>query len=314
MGKIRTVFFGTPEFAVASLRRLLDDGVDVAAVVTMPDKVAGRGHKMIQSDVKKFAVERGLPVLQPEKLKDPGFIETLRELNADLFIVIAFRMLPEAVWAMPPLGTFNLHASLLPKYRGAAPINRAVMNGETETGVTTFFLKHEIDTGEIIAQEKIDIRPEDNAGDVHDRLMDLGAEMVAATVRDIEAGTVKSFPQPEGEFVAAPKIYKETCRIDWSRPAIEIHNHIRGLAPYPAAWSTLQAEGDKTMEVKIFTSAPCKTACTGRHPGECRVDGKCLYVATADGELEILELQPSGKKRMPASAFLLGYHPVKFTE
>lgn len=314
MGKIRTVFFGTPEFAVASLRRLLDDGVDVAAVVTMPDKVAGRGHKMIQSDVKKFAVERGLPVLQPEKLKDPGFIETLRELNADLFIVIAFRMLPEAVWAMPLLGTFNLHASLLPKYRGAAPINRAVMNGETETGVTTFFLKHEIDTGEIIAQEKIDIRPEDNAGDVHDRLMDLGAEMVAATVRDIEAGTVKSFPQPEGEFVAAPKIYKETCRIDWSRPAIEIHNHIRGLAPYPAAWSTLQAEGDKTMEVKIFTSAPCKTACTGRHPGECRVDGKRLYVATADGELEILELQPSGKKRMPASAFLLGYHPVKFTE
>ena len=269
---------------------------------------------MIQSDVKKFAVERGLPVLQPEKLKDPCFIETLRELNADLFIVIAFRMLPEAVWAMPPLGTFNLHASLLPKYRGAAPINRAVMNGETETGVTTFFLKHEIDTGEIIAQEKIDIRPEDNAGDVHNRLMALGAEMVAATVRDIEAGTVKSFPQPEGEFVAAPKIYKETCRIDWSRPAIEIHNHIRGLAPYPAAWSTLQAEGDKTMEVKIFTSAPCKTTCTGRHPGECRVDGKRLYVATADGELEILELQPSGKKRMPASAFLLGYHPIKFTE
>ena len=314
MGKIRTVFFGTPEFAVASLRRLLDDGVDVAAVVTMPDKVAGRGHKMIQSDVKKFAVERSLPVLQPEKLKDPGFIETLRELNADLFIVIAFRMLPEAVWAMPPLGTFNLHASLLPKYRGAAPINRALMNGETETGVTTFFLKHEIDTGEIIAQEKIEIRPEDNAGDVHDRLMALGAEMVTATVRDIEAGTVKSFPQPEGEFVAAPKIYKETCRIDWSRPAIEIHNHIRGLAPYPAAWSALETEGGKTMEVKVFTSALCQGACRGRHAGECRVDGKRLYVATADGELEILELQPSGKKRMPASAFLLGYHPVKFTE
>ncbi len=314
MKKIKIVFFGTPEFAVASLSRLLDDGADIAAVVTMPDKAAGRGHKMIQSDVKKFAVEKGLPVLQPEKLRDPEFISRLREINADLFIVIAFRMLPEIVWSMPPLGTFNLHASLLPKYRGAAPINRAVMNGETETGVTTFFLRHEIDTGEIIAQQKIGILPEDNARDVHDKLMALGAEMVSSTVRDIEAGNVKSYPQPEGEFVAAPKIFKDTCRINWNSSAMDIHNHIRGLAPYPAAWSCLEDCSGKNMEVKIFTSGITAIPGNGEKasPGTCRIDGKRFLVATGDGEMEILELQPAGKKRMSASAFLLGYHPKSF--
>ncbi len=204
---------------MASLDRLLKDGCDIAAVVTMPDKIAGRGHKLIQSDVKKYAVENGLRVLQPEKLKSPEFVDDLRAIGADLFIVIAFRMLPEVVWSMPPLGTFNLHASLLPKYRGAAPINWAVINGDKETGVTTFFLKHEIDTGDIIEQRKIEIRPEDNVGDVHDRLMELGADMVAHTVAEIEAGNVSPKPQPGGEFIPAPKIFKDTCRIDWNAPA-----------------------------------------------------------------------------------------------
>lgn len=312
--KIKIVFFGTPEFAVASLARLLDDSADIAAVVTMPDKIAGRGHKLIQSDVKKFALERGLRVLQPEKLKDETFLDALREINADLFIVIAFRMLPEVVWRMPRLGTFNLHASLLPKYRGAAPINRAVMNGETETGVTTFFLKHEIDTGEIIGQEKIEILPEENAGDVHDKLMALGAEMVARTVRDIEEGTVVSHPQPEGDFIAAPKIFKDTCRINWNSTAKEIHNHIRGLAPYPAAWSELEDANGKVMELKIFSSAPADMTADEKYatPGKCMISGKRLFAATADGYLEIIELQPAGKKRMTAEAFLLGYHPQLF--
>ncbi|MDE6009343.1 MAG: methionyl-tRNA formyltransferase, partial [Muribaculaceae bacterium] len=255
--EMKIVFFGTPEFAVASLRRLLEDGADVAAVVTMPDKIAGRGHKMIQSDVKKFAVERGLPVLQPEKLKNPEFIEQLRNIGADLFIVIAFRMLPEIVWSMPPLGTFNLHASLLPKYRGAAPINWAVINGEEQTGVTTFFLKHEIDTGDIIEQRSIEISPEDNVGDVHDRLMELGADMVAHTVKEIEAGNVNPVPQPAGDFTPAPKIFKETCKISWSASARDIHNLVRGLSPYPAAWSTMET-GDKNhvaLDVKIYQTA-----------------------------------------------------------
>ena len=202
--KLKIVFFGTPEFAVASLERILAEGHEVAAVVTMPDKVAGRGHKLIQSDVKRFALEKGLAVMQPEKLKSPDFLDALRAIGADLFVVIAFRMLPEVVWGMPPLGTFNLHAALLPKYRGAAPLNWAVINGETETGVTTFFLNHDIDTGDIIEQRKVEILPSDNVGDVHDRLMVLGAEMVAHTVNEIAAGTVIPQPQPEVEFTPAP--------------------------------------------------------------------------------------------------------------
>lgn len=309
---LKIVFFGTPEFAVESLAALVDNGYNVVAVVTMPDKQAGRGHKMIQSDVKQYAVAKGIPVLQPEKLKNPEFVENLRSYGADLFIVIAFRMLPEVVWTMPPLGTFNLHAALLPKYRGAAPINRAVMNGETQTGVTTFFLKHEIDTGDMIMQRSIDILPDDNAGDVHDKLMHLGAGMVLETVHDIITDNVKTQPQPEGEFTPAPKIFKEDCRIDWNRSAEEIRNHIRGLSPYPAAYTTMNEENGKQLDVKIFTASIVDTAEVSGAPGSIIVDRKRLLVVTGDGVLEILELQPAGKKRMTADAFLLGYHPINF--
>ena len=308
---LRIVFFGTPEFAVASLDRLVSEGFDVAAVVTMPDKIAGRGHKLLESDVKKYAVAKGLPVLQPEKLKSPEFIDQLRNINADLFIVIAFRMLPEAVWAMPRLGTFNLHGSLLPKYRGAAPINRAIMNGETETGITTFFLKHEIDTGDMIEQRSTPISDDDNVGTVHDRLMEMGADMVVSTVNSILDGSLSTRPQPEGEFVAAPKIFKEDCRIDWTRDAVTVHNQVRGLSPYPAAFTTFEDKEGRRFDAKIFL-----TALTGRDagnsvPGEIVIDGKRMYIGASDSQVEILSLQPAGKKRMGTSAFLLGYHPVK---
>lgn len=308
---LKIVFFGTPEFAVASLDALIQKGFNVSAIVTMPDKVAGRGHKLIQSDVKKYAVEKGLRVLQPEKLKAPEFVDTLREINADLFIVIAFRMLPEIVWSMPPMGTFNLHGSLLPKYRGAAPINRAIMNGETETGITTFFLKHEIDTGDMIEQRRIEIAPEDNAGTIHDRLMEIGAECVVHTVESIIDGTLSTQPQPEGEFIPAPKIFKEDCQIDWKRPAIEIFNHVRGLAPYPAAWSVLRDKTGKEMDVKVFEVRPSEKS-LNEEPGSIIIDNKRLFVACGEGAIEILSLQPAGKKRMETSAFLLGYHPEKF--
>ena len=308
---LRIVFFGTPEFAVASLDRLVSEGFDVAAVVTMPDKIAGRGHKLLESDVKKYAVAKGLPVLQPEKLKSPEFIDQLRNINADLFIVIAFRMLPEAVWAMPRLGTFNLHGSLLPKYRGAAPINRAIMNGETETGITTFFLKHEIDTGDMIEQRSTPISDDDNVGTVHDRLMEMGADMVVSTVNSILDGSLSTRPQPEGEFIAAPKIFKEDCRIDWTRDAVTVHNQVRGLSPYPAAFTTFEDKEGRRFDAKIFL-----TALTGRDagnsvPGEIVIDGKRMYIGASDSQVETLSLQPAGKKRMGTSAFLLGYHPVK---
>lgn len=313
--KLKIIFFGTPEFAVASLERLLEDGQQIAAVVTMPDKIAGRGHKLLESDVKKFAKEKGLKILQPVNLKSEDFINELREINADLFIIIAFRMLPEVVWQMPRLGTFNLHASLLPKYRGAAPINRAVMNGDTKTGITTFFLKHEIDTGDIIEQKEVDILPTDNAGDVHDKLMILGADMVAHTVKEIASGNVNPKPQPEGEFTPAPKIFKETCRIEWARPAIEIHNQVRGLAPYPAAWTTVVEgkDSDKTFDIKIFETALSDDEyLSNGEPGELQIQKNRLFVNTGSGMIEIKQLQPAGKKRMAADAFLRGYKPEKF--
>ncbi len=308
---LKIVFFGTPEFAVKSLDALVSNGYDVKAVVTMPDKMAGRGHKMIQSDVKKYAVEAGLPVLQPEKLKSPEFVEALQAINADLFIVIAFRMLPEVVWAMPRLGTFNLHGSLLPKYRGAAPINRAIMNGEKETGITTFFLKHEIDTGDMIEQRRIEILPEDNAGTIHDRLMEIGADCVLHPVESIIDGTLSTTPQPDGEFIPAPKIFKEDCRIDWRKDAESIFNHVRGLSPYPAGWSSMTDMNGKIFDVKIFETSLATPELSGT-PGEIKVIGKKLYAITGKGAIEILSLQPSGKKRMDASAFLLGYHPDRF--
>ncbi len=308
---MKIVFFGTPEFAVESLDAIISNGYEVAAVVTMPDKIAGRGHKLYQSDVKRYAVEHGLRVLQPEKLKSEDFINELKSIDADLFIVIAFRMLPREVWQMPRLGTFNLHASLLPKYRGAAPINRAVMNGDTETGVTTFFLKHEIDTGDMIMQRKVEILAEDNVGDVHDKLMHLGAEMIVETINSIEEGTLTTTPQPDGEFTPAPKIFKEDCKIDWSKNSVCIHNQVRGLSPYPAAWTIMEDESGKTLECKIFETGLTDEDSRTVEAGTLKKVGKRLYAATADKWIEILSLQPAGKKRMEASAFLLGYHPAK---
>ena len=313
----KIVFFGTPEFAATSLRRLLKASAEsgeweICAVVTMPDKPAGRGRRLLESDVKKAAVEAGLPVMQPANLKDPAFIAELEALGADLFIVIAFRMLPEKVWAMPPLGTFNLHASLLPKYRGAAPINRAVMNGDKKTGVTTFFLKHEIDTGDIIESREIDILDTDNVGDVHDRLMHLGADMVVNTVDDIFHSRVTPKPQPEGEFTPAPKIFAEDCIIDWNRPAIEVHNLVRGLSPYPGARAVITDTSGKETDIKIFETR-LSAEKSAPAPGATIVSGHSLLASCADGWLEIISVQPAGKKRMDTSAYLLGYHPAAFS-
>lgn len=304
---LRIVFLGTPEFAVESLEAIIAEGYNVVGVVTMPDKPAGRGHKMYQSPVKLCALSHGIPVLQPVKLKDPEFIGQLRDLRADLFIVIAFRMLPEVVWTMPPLGTFNLHASLLPRYRGAAPINRAVMNGDTETGVTTFFLRHDIDTGDIIDRERVDILPTDNVGDVHDRLMHLGATLTLKTIRDIVDGTVRTTPQSElvGDIepTPAPKIFREDCEIDWTLPAVRIHNQVRGLSPYPGAFTTL-ADGSA---LKIFETALCDAATApALSPGETAVEGDILYIGTGSAPLRVLSLQPQGKRRMAAADWLRG--------
>ena len=307
---LRIVFLGTPDFAVESLRRIVEGGYNVVGVVTMPDKPAGRGHKLYQSPVKEYAVTHGLHLMQPVKLKDPEFVEELRSLNADLFVVIAFRMLPEIVWTMPRLGTFNLHASLLPRYRGAAPINWAVINGDTETGATTFFPKHKIDTGDIRAQERVEILPTDNVGDVHDRLMLLGADLTIKTIDNIIAGTLTTVAQEEligdTEPTPAPKIFKETCKIDWNAPAVTIHNLVRGLSPYPAAWTTL-LDGDTELgAVKIFETR-IHPANTNLSPGEIIIEGQTLLVGTGDGNpIEILSLQAPGKRRMPTPDFLRG--------
>ena len=306
---LRIVFMGTPEFAATSLRRLVEGGYNVVAVVTMPDKPAGRGLKMQQSAVKEYALEAGLRVLQPEKLKDPAFVEEFRALEADLGIVIAFRMLPEIIWSQPRLGTFNLHASLLPQYRGAAPINWALINGDTETGVTTFFLNSEIDKGGMIDSCRVAIAPEDNAGMLHDRLMEVGAELVIETVERIAAGNVTLCEQPadDGGLKPAPKIFKEDCRVDWARRPDEINNLIRGLSPYPAAWSVLRSVGGEELPVKIFAA----TAEHGIHensPGEIFSDGcTFLNVTCRAGYISITELQLAGKKRMPIGEFLRGF-------
>jgi len=307
---VRIVFMGTPEFAEFTLRRLVEDGFNIIGVVTMPDKPMGRHGSVLQSSpVKKYAVEQGIPVLQPEKLKDPLFVEQLRALKADLQIVVAFRMLPEIVWSMPPMGTFNLHGSLLPQYRGAAPINWAIINGDKETGVTTFFLKHEIDTGDIIHQARIPILSDDNAGTMHDKLMALGADLTVRTLQDIISGNVKQIPQdsiPADELRPAPKIFKETCRINWSQPTAKVHDFIRGLSPYPAAWTVLQSPSAPAQDFKIYAAEPVADA-TAQAPGTITCDGrKNLIVSTADGALRLLDVQLAGKKRMPVSAFLCG--------
>ncbi|MDE6334757.1 MAG: methionyl-tRNA formyltransferase [Muribaculaceae bacterium] len=307
---LRIVFFGTPDFAVESLRRLVEGGYNIAAVVTMPDKPAGRGHKLLHSPVKQYALEAGLRLLQPVKLKDPEFVDELRSLHADLFIVIAFRMLPEVVWAMPPLGTFNLHASLLPRYRGAAPINRAVMNGDTRTGVTTFMLKHEIDTGDILRREEVEILPDDNVGDVHDRLMYLGADLTLDTVDHIIAGDLTPIPQdriPDAEPCPAPKIFAEDCIIDWTRPAEQIHNQVRGLSPYPAARSAFDPGTGKAEIMKIFKTRIVDCPEAGI-PGTVTATPDLRMIVTAGDRraIELLEVLPAGKKRMTAEAFLRG--------
>lgn len=304
---------GTPDFAVEPLRRLVDAGKNIVAVITMPDKPAGRGHKIQFSPVKEYALSVGLPILQPVNLKDPEFIEELRSYQADLQIVVAFRMLPEIVWNMPPLGTFNLHASLLPQYRGAAPINWAVINGETETGITTFFLQHEIDTGNIIMQEKITIAPDDNAGIVHDRLMMLGADLVLKTVEQIESGNISSMPQPEGELKAAPKIFKDTCLINFNTTAEAVRNLVRGLAPYPAAWIELTDPSGNTTNMKIYEVS--KELCTPTHPaGSLICDGKkVLKVAVLDGYIHLDQVQLASKKRMPSADLMRGTDLTQYT-
>jgi len=300
------IFMGTPEFAVTSLKTLLDKGYNVKAVVTTPDKPAGRGKNIQFSDVKKFALEHNLPILQPEKLKSPDFLAQLKEIDADLFVVVAFRMLPKEVWAMPRLGTINLHAALLPDYRGAAPINHAIINGETETGITTFYIDEDIDTGKIIMQEKCAIEPEDNIGTLYDKLMFIGAEAVCKTVDIIASGNVNAIEQDsirtEG-LHPAPKITKEFCQINWNNKSVDIHNLIRGLSPYPAAWCYLKDD----ITAKIFTSSYC----TENHNlaiGTFVSDNKSfLKVATPDGFVSILELQMQGKKRMAIKDFLNGF-------
>lgn len=301
--ELRIIFLGTPDFAAASLKRLVESQVNVVAVITAPDKPKGRGKKLGISAVKEYALEAGLPILQPTNLKSPEFLEELKSYRADLQIVVAFRMLPVAVWDMPPLGTFNLHASLLPQYRGAAPINWAIMNGETETGVTTFFLKHEIDTGEIIFQEKEPIYEDDNVGTLYQRLMNKGADLVLKTVRAVEAGDNPRFPQNmDQEIKHAPKIFKEDCKIDWQQKSEAIRNFIRGLSPYPAAWTELH---DKTL--KIFEVGKAKEG-TNKPIGEFYSDGKnYIRVNTKDGTLNVLDLQLEGKKRMNVEDFLRGY-------
>lgn len=309
---MKIVFFGTPEFASYSLQQILDrTNHKVEAVVTMPDKLAGRGHKLFQSPVKRMAVEHGIPVLQPEKLKDPQFIKQLQAIGADMFVVIAFRMLPEVVWAMPPKGTFNLHASLLPRYRGAAPINRAIMNGDTVTGVTTFFLSHDIDTGDVIDQVEMPISPEDNAGTVHDRLMTLGAELTIKTLDAAEKGEVTTRTQADFgiEPTPAPKIFAETCLIDFTRPVMKVHNQVRGLSPYPGAKAVVRTQDDIPLEFKIFTSRAELMADTV--PGRVTVSSSKLFIDCADGRIEVIEMQPVGKRRMPTADYLRGARLVR---
>ena len=308
---LRIVYMGTPEFAVEPLRRLVEGGYHVVGVITMPDKPAGRGYKVQHSAVKQYALSQGLPLLQPEKLKDEAFLEQLRAWKADLQIVVAFRMLPEVVWSMPRLGTFNLHASLLPQFRGAAPINWAVMNGETETGATTFFLKHEIDTGAVIRQTRIPIADTDDVGTVHDRLMKVGGDLVVETVDAILDGSAQAIPQEqmavEGELHPAPKIFKDTCRIDWAQPTKRVYDHVRGLSPYPGAWTELVSPSGESTILKIFEAEKVDEP-HALEPGTIVTDGKkLLRVATGSGLVAVRSLQQAGKKRLKADEFLRGF-------
>ena len=309
----RIVYMGTPEFAVEPLRLLVQNKYNIVGVITMPDKPAGRGHKIQSSPVKQFALQHDLPILQPEKFKDETFLQSLRQWNADLQIVVAFRMLPEVVWNMPPMGTVNLHASLLPQYRGAAPINWAIINGEKETGVTTFHLTHEIDTGKILFQESVAIEDDENVGQLHDKLMKIGAPLVMKTIDALVNGTATEIDQTqlvgdETDLIPAPKIYKETCRIDWNGDVDALYNFIRGLSPYPAAWAELITPQNERMNVKIY-EAHKRNENHMKSPGTIETNGKnTLSVAVCGGYLEIRKLQLPGKKVMTISELLCGMH------
>jgi methionyl-tRNA formyltransferase len=300
---MRIVFMGTPEFAVASLKILIESGHEVVAVVTMPDKQGGR-HGLIQSAVKLYALAQGLLVLQPEKLKNPEFIATLTALKADLQVVVAFRMLPEIVWNMPPLGTMNLHGSLLPKYRGAAPINWAIINGEKETGVTTFLLQHEIDTGDMLFQAKIPIGENANAGEIHDNLMEIGADLVLKSVNTLKSGAYTLQAQPDTEATHAPKIFTETCQINFNQSTQKVHDFIRGLSPFPGAWTVFEGKNLKIMATEIKYNEQEQRS---EKPGEFYSDGKKFFkISTSDGYIDVLELKMEGKKQMKIKDFLNG--------
>jgi methionyl-tRNA formyltransferase len=312
MSDLKIIFMGTPGFAVASLDILVRNGFNIVAVVTAPDRPAGRGLEISISDVKKYAIEKRLPLLQPEKLKDETFLAALKDLQADLQVVVAFRMLPEIVWNMPRLGTINVHGSLLPQYRGAAPINRAIMNGETQTGVSTFLLQQQIDTGKIIFQKSTSVGPDETAGEVHDRLMHIGAELLLETVKAIETG---SYPQMDQQNLIekgvtlheAPKIFKDDCRILWTRPAGFIHNFIRGLSPYPTAHTELIAPEGKKYPMKIFRSS-YEECTTQEATGTVLTDGKTfLKIAALGGYIVLVEVQLAGKRRMTVTEFLRGF-------
>lgn len=304
---LRIVFMGTPDFAVCSLKKLVEEGYNVVGVITAPDKPAGRGQKIHESAIKQYAKTQKLTILQPSNLKNEEFLNELRTLNANLQIVVAFRMLPKAVWQMPEFGTFNLHASLLPDYRGAAPINWAIINGETKTGVSTFFIDEKIDTGEMILQEEVDILPTENAGDLHDKLMTVGSKLVIKTVKLIESDSVKTKPQPENRDIkTAYKLNKSNCKIDWNENSQTIFNKVRGLSPYPAAWSTLLNDGDE-LSVKIYKvekedsshSYPAGTIISGKHE---------VKVAVKNGYINLKEIQLPGKRKMDIKSLLNGYH------
>ena len=308
MDRLRIIFMGTPQFAVPSLNKLYEAGYDIAAVVTAPDKPAGRGMQLAQSAVKRYAVEKNINILQPEKLKDPAFLEKLKSLKANVQVVVAFRMLPEVVWDMPPMGTINLHASLLPQYRGAAPINWAIINGEKQTGVTTFKLKHQIDTGNILLQEKIDITETETAGSLHDKMMEAGAELLLQTIHELEKGTLQETLQPDGAHLMpgtlhhAPKIFTETGEINWNKNTDEIYNLIRGLSPYPAAFTFLQGK-----KLKIFSSQK-EINNESHQPGKVFTDHKSfLKFSTNDGYISLKEIQLEGKKKMMIEDFLRGW-------
>ncbi len=305
---LRIIFMGTPEFAVPSLNKIYEAGYEIAGVVTARDKPAGRGMQLTQSAVKKYALEKNLKILQPEKLKSPDFIEELKSLKADLQVVVAFRMLPEIVWSMPPMGTVNLHASLLPEYRGAAPINWAIINGEKETGVTTFKLQQQIDTGNILLQQKIPVSEQESAGVLHDRMMNIGAELLVKTIQQLEKGTLKEIPQPSTSHTdpstlrSAPKIFTETCEINWNNNVDDIYNLIRGLSPYPSAFTFL-----KGQKLKIFTAEKEKSKQLDE-PGEFSTDHKSfLKFAANDGFIKLKEIQLEGKKKMNVEDFLRGW-------